>query len=153
MKSKVECVKKNHGIQDGEIAYSDLDVPGKSFFSKRYRITGKPDYIVKRENWYIPVEVKAGSYGFPRKNHVFQLAAYCQLVEEYFGVFVPYGILVYSDGKRFNIPFDPRVRSELEKTVNEMRQVIEKGKISMVAGDSLKCKSCSMRDYCNIKIL
>jgi len=151
MQSKIEYVKKTHGIQDGRIAYSDLNVPGKSFFSKRYRISGKPDYIVKRENRYIPVELKSGNYDSPQKNHVFQLAAYCQLVEENYGVFVPYGILVYSDGSKFNIPFDPRVRFELEKTVNDMRQIIKKGRITMIERNLSKCKSCSMREYCNIK--
>jgi len=153
IQSKVDYVKKSYRIQGGEITYSDLDVPGKSFFSKRYRISGKPDYIVRREKRYIPVELKSGNYNRPQKNHVFQLAAYCQLVEENYRVFVPYGILVYGEQNQFNIPFDPRVRFELEKTINEMRRVIKKGKITMMSRESFRCKSCSMRDYCDIKIL
>ncbi len=39
-------------IQDGKITYSDLSKPGKPFFSKRYRIVGKPDYIVKKNKRY-----------------------------------------------------------------------------------------------------
>lgn len=153
MQNKMEYVKTSYRIQDGKMVYSDLAVPGKSFFSKRYRISGKPDYIVRRKNSYIPVEIKSGSHSSPLRNHVFQLAAYCQLVEENYGVFVPYGILVYSDGDCFNIPFDPHVRFELEKIVNEMRMTIKKGRINLLDRDSSKCRNCSMKDYCRVKIL
>ena len=78
----VRKLKIKHKIQDGKIIYSDLNMPAKPLFSKRYRISGKPDYIIKKDGHQIPVEVKTGQYHEPKKNHVFQLAAYCQILEE-----------------------------------------------------------------------
>jgi len=128
-------------------------VPANPLFSKKYRLSGKPDYIVKRDKRYIPVELKTGSFTPPKKNHIYQLAAYCQLIEENYGVFVPYGVLVYSDGYQFNIPFNPRLRFELENTINEMRRIIKTGKVNLNTRNHNRCSSCSMKDYCNNKFL
>lgn len=146
-------LKEKHGIQKGKIAYSDLDKPGKPFFSKRFRITGKPDYIVKKNKRYIPVEVKTGSRTEPQKNHIFQLASYCQLLEENYGGFVPYGILVYNNSYQYKIPFDPKLRYEFEYTLRTMRNIMRTGKISRNHDFSFRCKSCSMRTYCDVKIM
>jgi CRISPR-associated exonuclease Cas4 len=150
LQAKVDITKKTYKIQDGRITYTDLDVPAKPFFSKKYRISGKPDYIVKKDNRYLPVELKTGSYNKPQKNHIFQLAAYCQLIEDNYGKFVPHGMLVYSDGQQFNITFNPKLRFELQNTINEMRSVIKTGKVNINKKDSLKCRNCSMKDYCKI---
>ena len=146
-------LKDNYKIENGEITYSDLDKPGKPFFSKRYRITGKPDYIVKRDNRYIPVEIKTGSHNKPQKNHIFQLAGYCHLLEENYGGFVPFGILVYSDGNSFTIPFDPKTRFEFESTLNQMRHMLRTGNIIRNHNDFHRCKNCSMQVHCHKKLL
>lgn len=149
----VRNLKTKHKIPEGRIAYSDLNNPGKTFFSKRYRITGKPDYIVKKNKRYIPVEVKTGVYNKPQKNHIFQLAGYCHLLEENYGGFVPYGILVYNDRYQYKIPFDPRIRLEFESTVKNMRNIMKTGKATRNHSNSNRCKSCSMRTYCDVKLL
>jgi len=153
MKKKARKLKMKHRIQEGIITYSDLNEPAKAFFSRRYRIAGKPDYIVKRNNRYIPVEVKSGTYNRPQKNHVFQLASYCHLLEENYRSFVPYGILVYNSINQYKIPFDPKIRFELESVIKNMRQSLKSGKIIRNHNDYYKCKSCSMRTYCNVKIV
>lgn len=150
LQAKVEITKKTHKIQDGEITYTDLDMPAKPFFSKKYKISGKPDYIVKKDNRYLPVELKTGGHNKPQKNHIFQLAAYCQLIEDNYGKFVPHGVLVYSDSVQFNIPFNPKLRFELQNTINEMRRVIKTGKVNINHKESFKCRNCSMKEYCNI---
>ena len=153
MKRNVRKLKMKHKIQEGIITYSDLNKPAKPFFSRRYRIAGKPDYIVKRNNRYIPVEVKSGTYNKPLKNHVIQLASYCHLLEENYRSFVPYGILVYNSVNQYKIPFDPKTRFELENTIKSMRQILKSGKIMRNHNDYYKCKSCSMRTYCITKII
>ena len=153
MKRDVKRLKIKHKIQAGKITYSDLNTPAKPLFSKRYRISGKPDYIVKRNDHYFPVEIKTGNHYEPKKNHIFQLAAYCQILEENYGSFIPYGILVYSDtSQQFKIPFNPKIRFELESTVSKMRKSLKTGKIKRNHNDSKRCKSCSMRTYCDKKI-
>ena len=145
-------LKESNKIQGGKITYSDLNKPGETFFSKKYMLAGKPDYIVKRKNRYLPVEVKTGNYDQPQFNHVLQLAAYCHLLEENYGGFVPYGILVYSDKDYFRIPFDPRIRYELESTIKKMWNVLKTGRVIVNHSDFRKCQTCSMRRHCNVNI-
>jgi len=153
MKENVEKIKTKNLIQEGRITYSDLSIPANPFFSKKYKITGKPDYIVKQNKYFIPVELKTGNHNEPQKNHIFQIAAYCQLLEENYRRFVPYGILVYNNKVQYKIPFDPLIRFELESTIKKMKYSIKTGKIIMNHSDFRRCKACSMRAYCNNKIL
>lgn len=139
-------------IQKEEITYSDLNKPAKPLFSKRYKITGKPDYIIRKNNSFIPVEVKTGKYNNLHKNHIFQLAAYCQLLEENYGGFVPYGILVYNNNQQYKIPFDPKMRYELEAVVKEMRFTLKNNNFTRNHNDIGKCINCSMRCYCESKL-
>ena len=121
-------------------------------FSKRHKIAGKPDYIINKNNQFIPVELKSGSYINPRRNHVLQLATYCQLLEDTYKVFVPYGIIVYNNAD-FRIPFDPKLRFELESVINKIRVSLETGKVELNHNDPGKCRFCSMRNYCNSNLV
>ena len=150
---KVKQVKNIYKIQDGKITYSDLNKPAKPLFSKIYRIAGKPDYIIEKNKNYVPVEVKSGAYETPQKSHIFQIAAYCQLVEENYKRFVTYGILVYNENKQFIISFDPKLRFELENSIKKMRHALYTGQIERNHDDLYKCKNCSMRTYCQIKLI
>ncbi|UCH72388.1 MAG: CRISPR-associated protein Cas4, partial [Thermoplasmatales archaeon] len=138
--------------QSGRITYSDLNTPAKTLFSKKYRVAGKPDYIVKKDEHLIPVEIKTGDHHELKKNHMFQIAAYCQILEENFRGFVPYGILIYTDtSKQYEIPFDPKLRFELESTINNMRRILKTKKVERNHNDFYRCNNCSMRKYCNKK--
>ena len=119
LKRNARKTKDKYKIQKGEIAYNDLSRPAKPLFSRKYRIAGKPDYIIKRNNHHIPVEFKSGSHSHPLKNHVLQLAAYCQLIEENYNDFVSFGVLVYNQDNDFKIPFNPKIRFELEETIKK----------------------------------
>lgn len=151
-KVKIKHIKNEKNIHKGKITYTDLNKPAKPFFSKIYRLSGKPDYIIKDNQYYIPIEVKTGKHNEPQKNHIFQLAAYCHLLEENYGGFVPFGILVYNDNFQYKIPFDPKIRFELESTIKKMKHSLKTGRIMMNHSDNRRCMSCSMRSYCNIKI-
>lgn len=122
-------------------------------FSNYYKITGKPDYIIKKNGKYIPVEVKTGRYNTPQKNHVLQLAAYCQLVEETYNSFVPYGILVYNKSEQYKITFNPLLRFELEKSIKNMKYILKNGLPLRNHNDQNRCRNCSMRAYCKIKLI
>ena len=152
MHSNVVRKKKHYRIPKGKMTYSDLNVPAKPFFSKRYRTTGKPDYVIIENNKYIPIELKSGSHLMPRKNHILQLATYCQLLEETYGGFVPYGRLVYNDAD-FKIPFDPKLRFELESVIATMRKSLQYGKVDLNHNDPGRCRACSMREYCRDNLI
>ena len=149
---KVQYLKKYYKIPEGKITYSDLNKPAKAFFSKKYMLTGKPDYIIKSKNKLVPVEVKTGKNNQPKKNHIYQLAAYCHLLEENYGGFIPYGILIYNKSAQYKIPFDPKMRYELENTIQKMRQQMITGNITLNHNSYQKCINCSMREYCNSKL-
>lgn len=154
IKQKARRVKTKHNIPIGKITYSDLNMPAKPLFSKRYRITGKPDYVIKKDKRHIPVEVKTGYHYELQKNHTFQLAAYCQLLEDVYGDLVPYGMLIYNDtSQQYRVPFDPKLRFELESTINKMRQELKTGKVARNHQDPYRCKSCSMKSNCNMKMV
>jgi len=146
-------LKDKYNIPSGKITYQDLSQPAKSFFSKRYRITGKPDYIIQNNNCYIPIELKSGAFKEPQKNHILQLAAYCQLLEENYGGFCPYGIIVYSEKSKFKILFDPKIRFELVTILKNMRHILKTGKISRNHNDLSRCKNCSVKQYCDFKLI
>lgn len=151
IKSKVKKLRKNNNIQPGEITYSDLSIPAKSFFSKKYILAGKPDYVLKRGEKYIPVEVKTGDHTAPQDNHIFQLAAYCHLIEENYGVFVPYGLVTYEDSC-YRIEFGPKLRYQLQITIEEMRGFLKSKNKRRNHNDVKRCKSCSLRSYCDKRI-
>ena len=136
------------GIPDGRIMYSDLNVPAAPLFSKRSRLIGKPDYIVRKGNHCIPVEVKSGRGLHPHESQVLQLAAYCQILEETSEVFVPEGILVYNN-VLYTIPFDPKLRFELEAAMKTMRTSLRNGVVQRNHQDLARCCYCSMKRYCN----
>lgn len=139
--------KTSYGIPAGAIVYSDLNVPAAPLFSKRFRLAGKPDYIVKKDERVIPVEVKSGGQSHPQHGHVLQLAAYCQLLEDCYGVFVPEGILVYN-AVPYTISFDPKLRFELESVMKMMRASLRSGVVERNHAEAGRCRRCSLKKYC-----
>src|ERR1700692_3785310 len=89
------------GLPSRDILYADVGSPfppPAPLTSKRYRLSGKPDYLVRVKDGIAPVELKSSrspSSGRPYHGHLFQLAAYCLLVEDVFRVSVPYGLVRY----------------------------------------------------------
>jgi CRISPR-associated exonuclease Cas4 len=94
----------------------------KPLFSRRYRLTGKPDYIVQDEmGAMIPIEVKPNRAARqPRHSDTMQLMAYGILVEEKFGQRPEYGLLKYRD-EVFEIAFTEDLRAEFFQILQEMR--------------------------------
>ncbi|MBN1861714.1 MAG: Dna2/Cas4 domain-containing protein [Candidatus Thermoplasmatota archaeon] len=147
VRSAVRREKRSYGVPDGIILYSDLNVPAAPLFSPRLRLSGKPDYIIQRQDQYIPVEVKSGRGAHPHHSQVLQLATYCQLLEDVSGVFVPEGILVFNHTPH-RIPFDPGLRFELESVINTMRVCLRTGRVQRNHQDPRRCQRCSMKQYC-----
>ena len=153
LKKKSKKIKNENQILDGEVIYSDLNKSEKPLISNKYKIIGKPDYIIKNRESYIPVEIKTGRHDTLKKNHIFQIAAYCQILEDYYNCFIPTGIIFYKDtSKKYIVSYDPKLRFELISIINEIRQVQNIKKIKRNHNDIKKCINCSFRKYCNEKI-
>ena len=152
LRSTVKTEKKTQGIPEGLVLYSDLNVPAEPLFSRRLRLSGKPDYIVQKDNVYLPVEVKTGRHPHPQHSHVLQLAAYCQLIEDNSGEFVPEGLLVYNKVP-YTISFDPKLRFELERVMHTMRACLRDGEVERNHDEPGRCQHCSMKRYCSNSLL
>ncbi len=127
-------------------AWRRLDRP---LFSHRYRLTGRPDYIVADGTDLIPVEVKsARAPAHPRPSHVLQLAAYCLLVAETSGRRPPYGILRYAD-RTFQIPYTRELEEQLLAVLEDMRDDLAAGDAPRRHNDPRRCAACGYRDICD----
>lgn len=154
--SAIDSARKEYGIPAGKVLYSDLNGSAKPLFSRRFGVSGKPDYIIKdKDNALIPVEIKSGRASKPYKGHVLQLAAYCLLIEETYGKAVPHGVLVYGDGKQHLFKFDSDLRAELLSTLEDMRRCWNEGNPKRTHNSKRRCYSCLLREdcgYCLAKI-
>lgn len=136
------------GLVQGELAYSDLDKPGETLRSEKYSLSGRPDYIVRRGDHYIPVEVKTGrTPEAPHDSHVMQLGVYCLLVEEVYGQRPAEGVLQYPE-RTFEVPFTDQFRDKVLETTLRMRLSDMTGVVHRNHERPGKCRGCSRRDLC-----
>jgi CRISPR-associated exonuclease Cas4 len=140
------------GLPVGKVIYDDSSRRAgeevKPLYSARLGLSGKPDYIVRHQGLPVPVEVK--SRRAPRQpydSHIYQLAAYCMLVEEIFRQRPPYGIIRYND-RSFQVDYTPALEAALNDLLAEMRQ----RKVSLTPPRSHdlpeRCAACGYRDEC-----
>lgn len=148
--------KRSQGLPPGRVVYDDSSRRGgelsKPLYSARLGLSGKPDYIVQQRGTPIPVEVK--SRRAPREpfdSHIYQLAAYCMLVEDQLGIRPPYGLIRYSD-RTFQIDFSEELEQELLALLKEMR----KEKVSIAPHrshqDPRRCAGCGFREECEERL-
>ena len=147
----VLLLRKRSGLPGGEVIYDDLShegSPAEVLSSSTYGIAGKPDMILRQGRTLIPVEIKSARGGErPYPSHVMQLAAYCLLIEEHYGIRPPYGILRYRD-KQFEIPFTDRLTDELRMTLEKMRTEAPEKSLPAGCHGSRKCDRCGYAAYC-----
>ena len=141
------------GLPVRNILYADV---GSTFpqtgplTSQRYGLSGKPDYLVRLTEGIAPIEVKscrAPASGRPYEGHIFQLAAYCLLVEDVFGAHVPHGLVNYED-RSIQVDFTPSLRASLLELLNEMRAAKGGEELHIDHNRPGKCRSCGFRTVC-----
>jgi CRISPR-associated exonuclease Cas4 len=145
---RISKAKRELGIPEGKIVYTDLDKPAEPLFSKHLWLTGKPDYIVKTGLEYIPVEAKTTVADEPYRNHIMQLASYCLLLEEEYGQVILFGVIAYGDGRQFKIPLTETLRKDILDTLDKMRFQLRAVSVVRDHNSVAKCKLCSFRQYC-----
>jgi CRISPR-associated exonuclease Cas4 len=141
------------GLPLRNILYADVGSSfpqSESLRSLRYGLIGKPDYLVRLPEGIAPIEVKscrAPASGRPYEGHLFQLAAYCLLVEDVFGVQVPHGLVNYED-RSIQVDFTPSLRASLLELLNEMRAAKGGEELHIDHNRPGKCRSCGFRTVC-----
>ncbi len=147
--------RMDSGVPQGRIIYSDPSLWGsveKPFFDADTMLTGKPDYLVKQGNAFIPVEVKSGfGPGEPYGSHVFQLMAYCLLVERSLGVRPSHGILKYRN-RTFAIDYTTEQEELLLQILDEMRTDERANCCDRSHSEPARCGRCGYRSICDQKL-
>jgi CRISPR-associated exonuclease Cas4 len=150
-----ELVYSDTGFAVGKLSPARLNAEGerqeRALVSRRYGLTGRPDYLVRTREGIIPVEAKSTrspAGGRPYDSHLMQLAAYCLLVEDALGTRVPYGVVRYADGE-VRVEYTNGLRETLLETLEEIREAREAEDIHRSHDEPRRCASCGYRDVCD----
>jgi CRISPR-associated exonuclease Cas4 len=143
--------RRHAGLPGGRVIYADTRAWGKPLEKPLYDsflgLTGKPDYLVEKGDELIPVEVKSSNVtDAPYDSHIFQLAAYCMLVERTFGKRPRYGILHYPK-RTFAIDFTPELESKVMQILMEMHE--SKKEFPRSHNSPQRCVRCGFRSVCD----
>ena len=154
------------GLPRGSVVYSDTGFPvGKlggmttdaegvrqerAIVSRRYSLTGRPDYLIETRDGIVPVEAKSTLRpgARPYDSHVFQLAAYCLLVEDTIGARVPYGVIRYRDAE-VRVEYTAELRAELLALLEEIREARDAQEVHRSHEEPRRCARCSVREFCD----
>jgi CRISPR-associated exonuclease Cas4 len=143
------------GLPGGRVIYSDTRGWGpveKPLYDADLALTGKPDYLVQQNGRIVPVEVKSSrTPAAPLDAHIFQLAAYCLLVERTLGKRPPYGILHYP-GRTFAVDYTPALEEALLDLLAEMRVQERRGEPSRSHDEVARCRACGFRHVCDQRL-
>ncbi len=141
------------GLPGGRIIYTDTR-SWKTSVTPLYDgilgLTGKPDYLVEQNDGnIIPVEVKSGKAPqTPYDSHIYQLAAYCLLVERKYNKRPPYGIIHYED-KDFAIDYTRDLEMSLLDLLAEMKRDDFKDDVDRSHDQAGRCAKCGYRNICD----
>ena len=120
---------------------------GKILYSEKYDITGKPDYLYKKGNDYLPVELKSGKIGeedSPREKDLMQLVMYFLIIEDLYGVVPTSGHLIYSDAM-FVVNNTKALRKRIKIILKEMREMLKTGE-QQANPSYINCRYCVCRE-------
>ena len=116
-----------------------------------YNLAGRPDYIIKKGEERIPVEVKTGRPPkAPFFSHILQIGAYCLLSEETFSKKPEHGQIRYGlDNEPHEILWDSKFKNLVIEKLEEMNDILS-GKTEAHRNHKRvgKCNSCSRRKNC-----
>ena len=144
--------QRQTGLPPGQVIYDDMAhrfQKQETIFSRELGLVGRPDYLVKEQDGSIvPVEVKSGyAPSEPYDGHVLQLAAYCLLVEEVYGIRPSHGILQYRD-RAFAVDFSYDLEGDLLDLLELMREDALAEQVFRDHDDPARCDNCGFLAYC-----
>jgi CRISPR-associated exonuclease Cas4 len=142
-------------LPGGRIIYTDTRGWGKlekPLYDPLLGLTGKPDYLIEQDGRLIPVEVKTGrTPQAPYDSHIFQLAAYCLLVEKTYGRRPPYGVIHYPD-RDFAVDYTSALESALLDLLADLRRDESRNQVHRSHEDEHRCWGCGFRGLCDERL-
>ncbi len=153
--SRASHQRRAAGLPGGRIISADTSTwlpQEKPLYDSRLDLAGKPDYLVQEGDAFIPVEVKSSRVGeAPYDAHIYQLAAYCRLVEAKFLKRPPYGILHYPN-HTFRIDYTPELENELFDILVQMRSKRNKRQVPRSHASQRRCQKCGYSSLCDQRL-
>ena len=143
------------GLPGGRVIYTDTRGWGKlekPLFYQALGLTGKPDYLIEQNGQIIPVEVKSGrAPEAPYDSHIYQVAAYCLLVDRIYKKRPPYGIIHYPQ-RNFAVDFTPALENALLDLLAEIRRDETRAEVNCSHAEPARCVRCGFRKVCQQKL-
>ncbi|MQC26442.1 MAG: Dna2/Cas4 domain-containing protein [Chloroflexi bacterium] len=141
------------GIPQGRLVYADMgaemrvDAP---LFDAALNLVGRPDYLVRSGEEFIPIEVKSGrTPAKPYDSHVYQLAAYCVLVASRYGRRPTHGIIRYPQ-REFRVEFTPELERGLHTLLDEMHAAKHRPEpLPRSHNQAARCRVCGFLARCD----
>jgi CRISPR-associated exonuclease Cas4 len=147
--------RKAAGLPGGRVIYTDSSAWGpvvEPLYDPVTQLSGRPDYLVQKGKAVIPVEVKSGrAPDAPYDSHIFQVAAYCLLVEKAYGQRPPYGIIHYGS-RSFAVDYTPELENALLDLMTEMRRAERRTQVDRSHEQSFRCRGCGFAYTCEQQI-
>ncbi len=147
--------RKDTGLPGGTIIYTDTggwQPVSQALNDPVWDLTGKPDYLVRKGNTIIPVEVKTGrTPAAPYDSHIFQVAAYCLLVERVMQVRPSCGYIRYPN-RTFQIDYTPDLEQDLKDLLDRIRTQMRSIPPDRSHHNPAKCRGCGFRDICDQRL-
>ena len=149
-------LRKQSGLPGGKIIYSDMNMWGKPLdkplFDGSIGLVGKPDYLLSQNDQIIPIEVKScRPPNAPYDSHIFQLAAYCLLVEKVYQKSPSHGLIHYP-GRTFSIDFTPELRNQALSLISEMHRKDKAVNVPRDHEEPARCRSCGFKSQCDQRL-
>jgi CRISPR-associated exonuclease Cas4 len=143
--------RKSAGLPGGKVIYSDTRDWGpvdKPLYDPMLGLTGKPDYVIQKGSQLIPVELKSSQVkGSPYDAHIYQLAAYCYLVDRETGKRPQYGILHYPT-RTFRVDYTEELETALLKLLAEIRYQERRTVVNRSHEAPQRCARCGYQESC-----
>lgn len=144
------------GLPAGRVIYADTqswEPTEQALFDEDLGLTGRPDYLVEEHGQLVPVEVKSSRVSSaPYDAHIFQLAAYCLLVERHYGKRPSYGILHYPN-RTFAIDYTPELEDELLNLLSDIRRFDRRREVQRSHNSAARCSQCGYRLSCDQRLM
>lgn len=148
--------QRQAGLPGGRVIYTDTRSWGapleQPLYDKNLGLTGKPDYLVEQKGKIIPVEVKSGrAPESPYDSHIYQVAAYCILIEKTYGRRPPYGIIHYPS-RTFAVDYTPALESSLLDLLADLRRDDTRAELNCSHKEPARCRKCGFKNVCDQKL-
>jgi CRISPR-associated exonuclease Cas4 len=144
------------GLPAGRVIYADTRSWGpveQPLYDAELGLVGRPDYLVETGGQVIPVEVKSSPVTTaPYDAHIYQLAAYCLLVQRHYGKRPAYGILHYPN-RTFAIDYTAELEGRLLGLLEELHTQERRKDLPRSHESAARCSRCGFRTICDQRLL